>query len=49
MNCTSLYKAVNTMMKGSQHDDEDNSGETLANNISGMMKLVEQALQMSNV
>ena len=33
----------------SQHEYEDDSGETLANNISGMTKLVEQALQMSNV
>ena len=40
-----MYKSV----QGSQHDDEDDSGETLANNISGMTKLVEQALQMSNV
>ena len=36
-----MYKSV----QGSQHDDEDDSGETLANNISGTTKLVE----MSNV
>lgn len=40
-----LYKSI----KGRQNDDENDSGETLANNISVMTKLVEQALQMSNV
>ena len=40
-----MYKSV----QGSQHDYEDDSGKTLANSNSGMTKLVEQALQISNV